>query len=372
MKKSASRKSHSVAHHSSSSKEHSRQGGRLHRGDHHEHGEHHDHRFMNAEELRALIGDEVSAAIDAELAAIAYQRHVVRRARHEIATHKTPLSSRFDQGLLPTSLVTADPFADLLPAPSDIPIVVATRALRTPRVNHRTLKGPERTRFNSALQKAHQAGAYQQLSAIHANTAHRMHSSSGAIGTQRFLPWHRKYLLECENLLKTYEPSVRIPYWDYANDQQRPDWVWQPPNVVRGTPGQINNIEARCRPRNGASLPNSQTANIVQNNVTYSDYTSALEVNLHNNVHVWCNGTISCPPTAPEDPIFWLLHANVDRLWNLWQATHNGVPLLGGTDAVLDPWSTTAIDVDSILELGYWYSSVGFAVGPVTDAIFVL
>jgi len=96
---------------------------------------------------------------------------------------------------------------------------------------------------------------------------------------------------------------------------------------------------------------------IVQNNIAYTAFTFALEVNAHNNVHNWCNGTITSPPTAAQDPIFWLLHANVDRIWDRWQLTHNGVPSLSGNDAELDPWGpTTATDVDSVIGLGYWYS----------------
>ncbi|MBN0043520.1 hypothetical protein JS756_05260 [Streptomyces actuosus] len=28
-----------------------------------------------------------------------------------------------------------------------------------------------------------------------------------------------------------------MPYWDYAHDHARPDWVWQPSGVNRPTPG---------------------------------------------------------------------------------------------------------------------------------------
>jgi hypothetical protein len=90
--------------------------------------------------------------------------------------------------------------------------------------------------------------------------------------------------------------------------------------------------------------------------VTYSEFAEDLEYDAHNSVHNWCNGTISDPDTATQDPIFWLLHANVDRLWDTWQMTHDGVPLLTGADAVLDPWQpVTVADVDSVSQLGYWY-----------------
>lgn len=309
-------------------------------------GGHHHERFPTAEELNALLGDEVSTAIDTELAVMAYERHLMRIARHNttvlMSHHRDILTI---PGWTPGSTLGGIP-AGVIPTPDRIPVGAVLdiiNAIRTRRVNHTTLDPKARNRFNSALEQAHQAGTYQQLAAIHANTQHRMHSQHG--GTQRFLPWHRLYLLRCENLLRTYEPSLRIPYWDYANDQVRPDWVWRPSNVNRGTPG-----------AEGGSLPKQQTVNDIVQQPTYTGFTLALEGNAHNGVHNWCNGTISSPPTAAQDPIFWLLHANVDRIWNLWQVTNNGVPSLNGTDAVLDPWGpTTAINVDSISDLGYWY-----------------
>ncbi|MCU1451738.1 MAG: putative tyrosinase [Acidimicrobiales bacterium] len=56
---------------------------------------------------------------------------------------------------------------------------------------------------------------------------------------------------------------------------------------------------------------------------------------LHNGVHVYVGG-IWVPPsgavaggtmiydTSPNDPVFWLHHANIDRLWALWERDHPG------------------------------------------------
>ena len=44
---------------------------------------------------------------------------------------------------------------------------------------------------------------------------------------------------------------------------------------------------------------------------------------MHNRVHVWVGGSMS-PGTSPDDPVFFMHHCNVDRLWALWQHTHPG------------------------------------------------
>jgi hypothetical protein len=65
---------------------------------------------------------------------------------------------------------------------------------------------------------------------------------------------------------------------------------------------------------------------------------------------------VSSPPTASQDPIFWLLHSNVDRISDKWQLTHNGIMNLTGSGAVLDPWQpTTAQGVNDIFDVGYSY-----------------
>jgi tyrosinase len=45
-----------------------------------------------------------------------------------------------------------------------------------------------------------------------------------------------------------------------------------------------------------------------------------LEGTVHNNVHGRISGLMGDPDTAALDPIFWLHHANIDRLWEVWLA----------------------------------------------------
>jgi tyrosinase len=42
---------------------------------------------------------------------------------------------------------------------------------------------------------------------------------------------------------------------------------------------------------------------------------------LHNRVHVWVGGDMS-PTTSPNDPVFYLNHCNVDRIWERWLTDH--------------------------------------------------
>lgn len=48
-----------------------------------------------------------------------------------------------------------------------------------------------------------------------------------------------------------------------------------------------------------------------------------MEGNPHGSAHVSFGGFLSSIPTAARDPLFFLLHCNVDRLWAKWQKTKN-------------------------------------------------
>jgi tyrosinase len=54
----------------------------------------------------------------------------------------------------------------------------------------------------------------------------------------------------------------------------------------------------------------------------YADFRSLMEANPHGAAHVSFTGFIRSIGTAARDPLFFMLHANVDRLWAKWQWFH--------------------------------------------------
>jgi hypothetical protein len=96
---------------------------------------------------------------------------------------------------------------------------------------------------------------------------------------------------------------------------------------------------------------------------------------IHNRVHMWVGGSMT-PGTSPNDPVFFLHHCNVDRLWALWQFRHPGqnypltVPNVGGAPGTrphglndaMPPWTAAPelvrpIDVLHHPSLGYTYDT---------------
>ena len=214
-----------------------------------------------------------------------------------------------------------------------------------PRKNQGSLTNAEKDNFNSAIQQSIGDGSYNTIAQIHSVMSHNMHGFMGFTGAMRFLPWHRVYLHVMEQQLQMYEPDLRIPYWDWANDHSLPGWLMLPSGVTRG-------------PNNSYPLPSqSDIDNTVLNQTVYANFTQALE-GYHNTVHMYVGGnTMPYPSISPHDPMFWLHHANVDRIWATWQQTYPGVlEPLAGTDAIMDPWADTITSANDTYEYYYFYA----------------
>jgi tyrosinase len=189
-----------------------------------------------------------------------------------------------------------------------------------------------------------------------------MHGSMGPVGLQRFLSWHRDYLLQFERRLQQINPQAFIPYWRWSVSRQVPPWIagFRPTVVIPPVPmfpGQT--VTVTRTPHSAAGLPTAaQIASLDANTtLSYTQFTSLLE-GYHNVVHGWVGGTMNNIMISPSDPIFWMHHAEIDRIWSAWQANAANagkVPTLTGPHAIMDPWPETATQLQSIATLGYSY-----------------
>ena len=213
------------------------------------------------------------------------------------------------------------------------------------RKDHRRLTSDEQSRFLNAYTQINAMNALGPMVDIHANSTHQMHS------TQRFLPWHRIYLLRMEELLMMADPTVCIPYWKSSEEQAFPAWLlgFTPTVNLLGGPHTVT------RNFGGAFLPNAAAVAAAMANGTFNAFTPALQ-GIHNSGHVWVGGSMGSVATAPADPVFWMHHAEIDRIWAAWQATQPGQnPTLAGAAAIMDPWTETETNTRDIAALGYVY-----------------
>jgi tyrosinase len=193
-----------------------------------------------------------------------------------------------------------------------------------------TLTPAERDRFLAAMGTINNRGAgrFVDFRDMHDGRADReMHGNPG------FLAWHRAYLLDLERDLQAIDPSVTIPYWRF--DKPAPnvftaDFMGDadPLGAVQFTPGHALEFwttdgmlgidrNPGFNTATAAAFVRSETATIGLG-TTFAKF-RAMEGDPHGFAHTSFNGFIDNPSTAPKDPLFFLLHCNVDRLWAKWQ-----------------------------------------------------
>ncbi len=181
----------------------------------------------------------------------------------------------------------------------------------------------------------------------HAWGAHQMGGHDG----RNFLAWHREYLAKIEARLMAINPLVTIPYWDWVTDRAAiPPALTDPSDLTRW------NI-TRGGPFNGNSLASVSDLNALLAQPVFATFQGTLEAApFHNRLHGLVGGTMGLS-SSPADPIFWLHHAFIDKIWADWQALHPGVNPANTAEVLLPlPIMTRAVnDVLSTRALGYVY-----------------
>lgn len=232
-------------------------------------------------------------------------------------------------------------------------------AVATTRTSASALSQADQQTFIAAYKQMINAGFLTSCVAIHADMmTHRMHDQMGPIGAQRFLPWHRVFLFTFEQQLRLRH-GVSIPYWDWATDQQIPDWLQNYTPTVTGAdhnPITVFRTEGADVP---FGLPTTADVTANLNDGDFGTFENHLEDDLHGTVHNWVGGPMADLTTAPADPLFWLHHANVDRIWEAWRRNNPGLnPRLRGTDATLDPWADTEPQTRDLNNYNYQYDKL--------------
>jgi tyrosinase len=203
------------------------------------------------------------------------------------------------------------------------------------RKNANTLTAEERDRFLDALAKLNMTfGNYSVFQDIHSIASGEAH------GGPAFLAWHRPFILRLERELQAIDPSVTLPYWkfddaapnvfsqDFMGDNSVPGvatfalgnplstWIILGLSGVQRDPS----FNPSDSPSVTSGVDTEADTLLLGASGNYADF-RAMEGNPHGTVHVVTGGFgwLGSVPTAVRDPLFFLLHCNVDRLWAKWQ-----------------------------------------------------
>jgi len=205
------------------------------------------------------------------------------------------------------------------------------------RKNANRLADGERDRFLQAMAdlNASGTGRFRDFRDMHVDAARiEAHFDVG------FLPWHRSYLLDLERELQEIDPSVALPYWRF--DEPAPqvfstDFMGLPNSVGRVifepghpfeswvTDGQLGLVRPMgfppdARPPVIISEADTLALEPEAGETKYRGF-AEMEGNPHGIAHTRFSlgSFIRAIGTAARDPLFFMLHANVDRLWAKWQ-----------------------------------------------------
>jgi tyrosinase len=179
-----------------------------------------------------------------------------------------------------------------------------------------------------------------------------------------FLPWHREYLRRFELALQAEVPGVAIPYWPWpltpepsdlfsnnrihriffsSSAQQAVDglfaqngpttppswwpagfrWRVQPALQVGGSPILRRGSPDNTWPPAQSSITTLENLNQTPSGINvYWMFWRNVEAGarMHNQGHNIVGGYMMNPVFSPNDPLFWLHHAFIDRTWTRWQA----------------------------------------------------
>ena len=246
-----------------------------------------------------------------------------------------------------------------------------------------------------------------------------------------FLPWHRAYLIEFETVVREHIRQLggpadewALPYWNYsdhADDPRRlglplplrgatlPDGVevpgvqalddgtfpnplfnptrlgpdepdpgddteWATATIALLRPHYANQEDTGFVSFGGGVLEDPDNAALFHDSAREL---GQMDAQPHGSVHVHVHGTMALFETAGLDPVFWIHHCNVDRLWETYaRELQHGYPFQNGVgtgtvaqqswtdrqfrfrrgDGSTGTWSAPEVlDVES---LGYGYDTI--------------
>jgi tyrosinase len=191
-------------------------------------------------------------------------------------------------------------------------------------------------------------------------------------GTIQFFTWHRGYLYYFERILReaSGDPSLTLPYWDWTAQRALPIAFRDPSDSTNPL------YDATRFINDGSELPTPVVSDDLDTALGFVEFMTALftgfspslEGSPHGAVHVLIGGNMGSVPTAANDPIFWLHHCNIDRIWNRWlnlgggRANPTDPAFLDQVYSYADAGGATATvrvrDILTSARLGYQYDDV--------------
>ncbi|KAJ8322957.1 hypothetical protein O5D80_008474 [Batrachochytrium dendrobatidis] len=205
-----------------------------------------------------------------------------------------------------------------------------------------------------------------------------VHMGVGAIAhnVALFLPWHRLYLLNVEDLIrKVCRYRGTMPYWDWTLDAEAPQNspIWAddfmggdglpgtdcissgPFYGLTGVHPSHHCVKRRFDLAHGmysSFYTPEVVSKIVRTSQTYLEFRHEIETKPHGSIHSGVGGNFATATISTNDPLFFLHHTNMDRLWWIWQSqSQRNMNSYGGNRNQLSDYNYATLS-DTIPMLG--------------------
>lgn len=147
--------------------------------------------------------------------------------------------------------------------------------------------------------------------------------------SEKFFPWHRRYLFDFEAVLQQSDPpitaNVMIPYWDWT---RKPKQGVHFPSAFEDAASPLFDVRSNVTPppwdpeKVRAMVQDqdwSRFAGKPDDSNAFGNHPGLIEAGPHNTLHTNISSDMASADTAVQDPIFWSFHAGIDLCWSRWQ-----------------------------------------------------
>ena len=160
--------------------------------------------------------------------------------------------------------------------------------------------------------------------------------------SNHFLPWHRMFVFFFEQIIREVSgrADFTLPYWDYtsADPLKRGILPIQFRSPLDPVFGVLYRADRTSLANTGQPIHKNQPGDQMDITATmacaaYSTvgtvtgFCRSIDSNIHGRIHVLVGNAknMGAVPYAARDPLFWVHHSNIDRLWASWNTNYGGL-----------------------------------------------
>lgn len=168
--------------------------------------------------------------------------------------------------------------------------------------------------------------------------------------SSHFLPWHRMFVLFFEGMVRqvTGRPDFTLPYWNYTSPDPAKRGVLPAAFRMPGDPvyGVLYRPNRSARANDGSPIHEAQPSDVmdISSQMALPNYNTsgavqgfcrAIDSSIHGRIHVLVgtSSNMGSVSYAGRDPLFWVHHSNIDRIWASWNRN-------GGVNPTEPTWAS--------------------------------